>query len=331
MEHKVMMVGHGVISKTYLDAIKKIDGMAVVGVLGRDMEKVEKYAKENGIPRYDTDFTRLADAAQASMVIVCTPNAVHYQNVLDAASRGLHILCEKPLHIIPDKQNEMIAVCRKNNVKLGISFMRRFSKHIKYVKDFIDAGKLGKILVMDVYIKLWRKTEYYTASSWHGTSEIDGGGPYMQQGSHMIDVAVWLAGGYDKVIASRMFTLYHPIKVEDHGYAIVRYANNAVGVIEASTVCKGQGVDRIEISASGGTIHLDGQGICHWNVEDHEQPDFSGENDVFCALVKDFKEAIENDRDPFVTGESAKHAVELINKIYDMNDQQSYYKTCRKT
>lgn len=317
MVHKVIMIGHGGISKKYLDAIKNIKDIEVVSVLGRNKEKVKQYAEENLIAYHGIDFNELRKISKPSIAIVCTPNAVHYQNVIDAASGGLHVLCEKPLHIIPEKQNEMIKICKDNNVKLGVSFGRRFLSHMKYVKDFIDRGNLGKIFVIDAFIKVWRDSTYYTESSWHGTREIDGGGPFIQQGSHIIDLAIWFGNGYKEVTASTFFTLYHPIKVEDHGYAIIKYANGAVGIIEASTVCKGQSDNKIEISGTNGTIHLDFNGICYWNVENHEKPDLPSNENVFYEQLLDFKNAIESNKEPFVTGESAKQSVELINEIYN--------------
>ena len=319
MKHKILLFGHGIISKAYIKAIKTINDMEIVAVLGQNQKRVQEYASEHSIPYHGTDFNELVNAAHPSMVIICTPNAVHYQNVIDSAHRGLHILCEKPLHISINKQNEMIELCKKNAVKLGVCFGRRFLNHMKYVKDMIESETLGKILVIDAFIKLWRDSTYYTESSWRGSFEIDGGGPFIQQGSHIIDLALWFGSGYQEVMASRLFTLYHPIPVEDHGYAVIKYANDAVGIIEASTICKGQRSNRIEISGTKGTIHLDFNGILLWDVEDHEKPDFPSNNNVCYLQLMDFKQAVENDTQPYITGESAKQAVELITDIYQKN------------
>ncbi len=316
MKHKVIIIGHGTISRKYLAAIGNLDDMAVVSVLGRNAEKVKLYAEKNGIPYHGTNLEELVNISKPSIALICTPNATHYQNVLDAASCGLHVLCEKPLHIDPEKQNEMLEYCKNNDVKLGVCFGRRFIRHIRYVKDFIDSGKLGKILVIDAFIKLWRDSKYYTESSWHGCPEIDGGGPFIQQGAHIIDLALWFGGGYQNVISSDLFTLHHPVAVEDHGYAVIKYRNDAVGFIEASTVCKGQNDNRIEISGTNGSIHVNFTEICHWQVDGCKKPDFSSEENIFYEQLKDFKNSIDNNEAPFVNGESAKLATELIAELY---------------
>ena len=319
MRHRILLVGYGTISKQYVSVIKELSNMDITGVAGRDIEKVKLFAQENGIEHYGTDIMNVAEAATATIALICTPNAAHYQGVKEAANCGLHVLCEKPLDIYPEKQDEMIDICRNNNVKLGVCYRLRMLEHFRFVKDFIDAGKLGKVLVIDAYIKLWRESNYYTSSSWHGRPDIDGGGPFIQQGSHFIDLAIWFGKGYKRVVSSNLYTLLHPIQVEDHGYAIVEYGNGAIGMIQASTICKGNNVfsSTIEISGTKGSIVLGDKDILGWDVEGCAKPDIKYTGDVFDKQFIDFADAIDNNREPFINGESAKVSVELINEIYN--------------
>jgi len=316
MEHKVLIVGPGMISETYIDRIHKIDGMTTVGVVGRDLQKTKQYAQTKEIPIYGTDISEVTAECNATMTIICTPNATHYENVLAAAELGLDILCEKPLHIHPEKQNEMTTICHQKNLKLCVCFMRRFHRHIRYVKELLDSEKLGKIKIIDVCFKDYRDSNYYSDSSWHGTWQLDGGGPFIQQASHIIDIALWFAGGFSKVIQAATFTLLHPIEVEDHGYAVVQFANDAVGVLQASTACRYFFANQISISAERGGITVDFEGIKHWHVEGIKAPMFQEDDDVFMELLLDFKDAIESNREPFVSTQSSNSVVELIYEIY---------------
>lgn len=321
MEQRVLLVGPGAISRKYLEVMARVDGMSCVGVVGRDPGKTLSFAAEHGIQYHGVSIAEVARASGATMALVCTPNAAHYEAVITAARLGLHVLCEKPLEITPERQHEMIRVCRENQVRLGVGFSNRFLGHLRYLKDLLDSGALGRVLVMDVRMRNWRDSSYYTQSSWHGTADVDGGGPFIQQGSHLIDLALWLGQGFATILAARRFTVLHPIEVEDHGYAVVKYGNGAVGVIEASTVCRGQQANEIEVYGEKGSLAVSFAGITDWNVEGVERPAFPGEGRenksmLFAELLADFKEAVETGREPFISGESGKLAVELIQAIY---------------
>lgn len=323
MEIRVLLAGHGEISKTYLNTIKRIENMSIVGVVGRNKDRAKNFAKEYSIPFYGTNIKSLAHKSNANMIIICTPNEHHYQGVLDAADCGLHILCEKPMHFSPDRQNKMIEVCKKSGIKLGVCYRREFMKTYSITKEYIDSGKLGKILFIDTFMKFWRNPEYFTESSWHGKPELEGGGAFMQQGTHYVDISVWLGSGFKKVIKSHLFNLHQPISMEDHGYAIVEYMNGAVGVIEVSSVSKNNPyVSKLEITGTNGSILIINDKVTYWNVEGYDMPDFTDDMDAFEKQLRDFKEAIEYNREPLVNGDNGKIAVELVNEIYL---QQSYF------
>ncbi|MCT8138492.1 Gfo/Idh/MocA family oxidoreductase [Anaerobacillus sp. CMMVII] len=316
-KHKILLIGHGGISTKYLDAFSMINNTEIVGVVGRNEEKVQVFAKAHNISVYGTDIETVATLSGATAAVICTPNAHHYEGVMVASKLGLHCLCEKPLHISPSKQEEMIASCKTNNVKLAVSYMRRFISHFPFIKEVIDSGKLGRIMVVDASIKNYRKKEYY--ESWHGTMDLDGGGPFIQQGSHLIDLALWLCGGYQQVLEAKRFQVYHDIETEDHGYAIVQYNNGAIGMITASTATPGLNSEYIEISGTKGSIKANYQGIIAFEVENLVLPEnisVDAEKSNFTKLAEDFIHAIETDTEPFINGESAKIATELVAEIY---------------
>lgn len=321
MGQRILLVGPGSISKKYMEVISSLEDITTVGVVGRRAQMTKDYADKYNIPHYGTNIKDVANRAKPTMALITTPNATHYEGVIESAKLGLDVLCEKPLHIQTEKQEKMIRICKENGVKLGVGFSYRLLKVMQYLKNLIESGNLGKVLVIDARLKTWRKKEYYTQSSWHGTYKIDGGGPFIQQGIHIIDLALWLGNGYREVISAERFNLYHSIEVEDHGYGVVRYGNGAVGMIEVSTVTKGYNFNEVEISGTRGSITVSFEGIVRWNIDGREKPDIKEEDDikstVFKRLLLDFKEAIEQDREPFINGESGKIAVDFVNELYN--------------
>lgn len=254
------------------------------------------------------------------MVLLCTPNAHHYEGVIESARLGLHVLCEKPMHFSPEKQDEMIRVCKKHGVKLGVCYRREFMKIYMVLKDFIQSGKLGKVLYVDTFMKFWREPEYFTELSWHGKPELEGGGSFMQQGVHYIDIAAWLCNGWKRIITGRLFTLHQPTVCEDHGYTVIEYANNAIGVIEISSVTKNNPyVSRLEISGTKGSITITNDKITYWAVDGYEMPEIYDPINPFEKQLRDFKDAILLNREPVVNGDWGKTAVDIVNEIYNVS------------
>lgn len=316
--HRIILIGHGNISEKYVSAAARCGEKAVLaGVVGRNADKCQGFAEGHGIPVWGTSIADVAERAGATLAVICTPNALHYEGVMEASRLGLHCLCEKPLDIEPERQREMVESCRRHGVKLGVSYMRRFIPHIQALKAWLESGQLGRIMVVDAVIKHFRPKEYY--DSWHGTWELDGGGPFMQQGSHLLDMVLWLAGGYREVLSAQTFQAYHEIETEDHGYAMIRYGNGAVGMIEASTASAGMKKEYVEITGTKGTITADYDGIVSFRVPGVEEPawpEAKPNDELFVDLLDNFLTSVEDDREPFITGEAAALATELAVDIY---------------
>ncbi len=319
-KHRVILIGHGGISLSYLRAFSSIEGVAIVGVVGRDSENARRYATKHGIPFSGINVGEVAQHSSATAAIICSPNAAHFEGVIAASRAGLHCLCEKPLDIAPSKQLLMIESCRAHDVKLAVSYMYRFSNHMKYIKGILDSGELGRITAIDVSLKHFREKEYY--SSWHGTKELDGGGPFIQQASHIIDLVLWLSGGFREIISAKRFQIYHDIETEDHGYAVIHYNNGAIGMIQASTACKGLNQETIEISGTEGSITTNFLEIKSFHVTGLQKPKceegFRGNEQLFERLAVDFIQSIDENRLPFINGESAARTTEFICAIYDV-------------
>ena len=311
-----VIIGPGYISRRYVEKIKAIKQANVVAVVGRDEDRTQQYAYKHDVPICGTDLKTIVRKAGPQAAIICTPNAYHHDTVLMAAELGLHCICEKPLDISRERQDEMVDKCRRRGVALAVSYIHRFHEHLRHIKSLIDSGALGDILVVDAAMKIFREPDYYAKSSWHGTTEIDGGGPFMQQGSHLIDLVLWLAGEYREILDAKRFNVFHDIEVEDHGYAVIRYKCGAVGMIEVSTACRGMNKNTIEIVGTRGHVIADFERIIRFEVEGSELPQWGAKADAFSQLITDFIESIALNRDPFVTGESAKAATELILDIY---------------
>jgi predicted dehydrogenase len=322
------LIGAGNIAAKYADAFGKIEKASLVGVVTRNPQKARAFAEKHNLSHWATDIKTFFDSTDVDAVVIATPSGLHAEGAIEAAKFGKHVLCEKPLDITLEKIDAMTAACKKANVKLACSFQFRTFEHNKITCDAIRSGKLGEIYIANAFLKNYRGQEYYDSGAWRGTWALDGGGPFMQQGAHTVDLMVWMMGRAKRVCA-RIKTVAHNIEVEDMGHAIVEYENGAQGLIEASTVVVPGYPNRLEFHGEKGSIILSESEIVDWQVEGVEKPAFegttqaSGSKDPMAIgtighqkLIADFVDAIQQDRPPLVTPESARLSVELIQAVY---------------
>jgi predicted dehydrogenase len=263
--------------------------------------------------------------------------------VIAAAQAGKHVFCEKPLEVKHGRMTEMIQACRDASVKLGCVFQSRTSPGAIQARRAIADGLLGQMTLGDAYLKAYRSQAYYRSAGWRGTWALDGGGALMNQGVHGVDSLLWLMNDDVESVFARAGHKVRDIEVEDTAVACLQYKGGAYGVIEATTSCNPGEERRIELHGKLGTICLSGRGssseITRWAVtteEDGRAKDAAGagtggsdttvgdpgaltaENHAW--LLQDLVEAIRDDREPFVTGESARKAVDLILAIYESSN-----------
>lgn len=320
---KFVIYGSGNIANTYVNAINKNPSSEVIAVISRSLKSPSNFPN---IP----SFKLLKDVNENfDAVIICTPNHFHHISAIEAAELGKHVLCEKPIDISIESSEMMIDACRKNNVKLGVSYQRRFSSDNPIVKKLIEGNKLGKIFSVDLSVKNYRDDAYYNSAEYRGTYKIDGGGPFMQQASHYIDLYIWYFGKPAKLV-SKLNTFIHDIEVEDHGAVICSHDNGLISTITCSTATKPGFPAKMEIYTDKGYLIIENDIITHWKIDGLENPskqnNFNRHTGSATALVEDttnhellindFIDAINNNREPLISGEEAKLATEMILEIY---------------
>jgi len=328
------VIGCGVIAPFHITGIKSAKGAKLVAVCDEVEAKARKLAKEHKVDWY-TDYKKMLKRDDIHVVNLCTPSSMHSGQAVAAAKAGKHVLTEKPMATTLKKADAMIKACRDNKVKLGCIFQRRISEPFKTVKKALDKGALGKLTLGDFYIKYYRSQAYYDSAGWRGTWKYDGGGALMNQCIHLIDLVQWYMGPVAKVYGLAR-TLARKIEVEDTSASVVEFKNGAIGVIEGTTsVFPPTITHRIELHGQKGTIIIEGEGLKLWKVQGRggkEIDKLKGrkKGDVSKAItnptdfsagghgiqVKDMVRAVQNNREPMITGEDGRKALELIMAIY---------------
>lgn len=320
---RYVLVGTGNISNTYVAALAQLPGSELVGGVsrtGRALPAAPDLPCWSSLALVDQPF----DA-----VILATPNGLHHQGAIEAAALGKHVLTEKPLDISLAAMDQMMAACAEAGVTLAVCYQRRTSPDNRAVKALLDAGTLGRIYAADLAAKFYRDQAYYDSGDYRGGMALDGGGPFMQQACHNLDIYSWFFGLPTQVV-SMLGTFAHQIEAEDHGAALMRHAGGMIGTVVASTATRPGFAARLEIHAERGSLMLTDDAISFWDIEAvanpadrafeyaHQGATSAAVTDTSAhkAILRDFEAAVREVREPIASAASARLTTELILQIY---------------
>ena len=188
---KLAIIGVGSISMTHLEAYSKIDDVEVYAFCDINPERLEFMGKKYGVSRLYTDEAEmLAALPEIDAVDVCTWNAAHAPCSIMALEAGKHVFCEKPMATTAEAAMAMKAAADKAGKLLMIGFVRRFGTDCNLVKDFVESDRLGEIY----YAKASYLRRNGNPGGWFGNKALSGGGPLIDLGVHVIDLARYLMG-----------------------------------------------------------------------------------------------------------------------------------------
>jgi len=324
----VGLIGGGNISETHARASREIPGLEISAVFGTNRERVSRLAEKFGSAPFD-DFAKFLAHRPMDFVAIGSPSGLHAEHGITAAGRGLHVLTEKPLDINTAQADALIAAARDAGVKLGVFFQDRLKADLMQVKEWMDAGSLGKLILADARVKWFRPESYYGDSRWRGTLRLDGGGALINQAIHTVDVLLWMCGDVSAVEAVRR-TALHKIEAEDTLAAILEFHNGAIGTLQATTSVYPGYPRRLELTGTAGTVIIEHDRLLAADLR-HPPEDFrSMGNDQNAsassatvsdvrghrAVLEDFVHAIETNTTPRCSGVEGRRSVALIEAIY---------------
>ncbi len=334
------IIGCGNISAVHAQALEHIKGAKLVAVADVRQENADKMADEYGAVAY-TDYKAMLEREDVHAVSLCVPSGMRVEIAADCAAAGKHILSEKPLEVSTERIDQILEATDKHQVYLGCIFQSRYSDDSQRIREALDAGRFGELVLGDAYIKWYRSPEYYASGAWRGTRKLDGGGCLMNQGIHQIDLLQWFMGPVKTVQAQTTRRLHKGLEVEDLATAMLEFQSGAFGVIEGSTAIWPGHPARIEVHGSEGSAVLEDGKLRQWQFSERQEADSeveaalheesalgSGAGDPLASLkieghlrnIRDFVQSIAQGKEPVLNGREGRHAVELIEAIYQAAD-----------
>jgi predicted dehydrogenase len=268
------IVGVGAIAHTHAQAIKALAAshdVRLVGVLARQLEKAEAFARTHDIPLATGQPDGFFAHPDIQVVCITTPSGAHLEPSLRAIAAGNHLVVEKPLEITLARVDTLLDAADKAGAHVEGIFQARFTEGARTLKDAVAAGRFGRLCLCSAYVKWHRSAEYY--GGWKGTLAIDGGGAVMNQSIHAIDLLQWIAGMPAEVFAWKARRVHLGIEAEDTACASLKFADGALGAFEATTAAYPGWERRIEICGEYGSAAIEDEKIVRWDFRDARPED----------------------------------------------------------
>lgn len=328
---KFALVGCGRIAKRHAELLGsgQVGHARLAAVCDIVPSKAEAIGKQFAVPHY-ADMHKMLAVEDIDVVVVLTESGNHAKHVIELARYGKHIVVEKPMALTLDDADAMIEACERAGVRLFVVKQNRFNVPVVKVREALEAGRFGKMVMGTVRVRWCRPQSYYDQDSWRGTWALDGG-VLTNQASHHIDLLEWMMGEVDSVFAMTRTALVD-IEAEDTAVVAVRFRNGALGVIEATTAVRPKDLEgSISLLGETGTAVIGGFAVNKletWNFTAAEP----GDDDVMTrysvnppnvygfghqAYYEHVVQCLESGERHLVDGLQGRKSLELINAIYE--------------
>ncbi|MDR0341542.1 MAG: Gfo/Idh/MocA family oxidoreductase [Nocardiopsaceae bacterium] len=326
------IVGCGVISASHADAVAALAALGrarLVAVTDTDPSRAAAVARERGCAA-EPGLAALVSRDDIDVVCVCVPSGLHAEVGTEAAKAGKHLVIEKPMDVALAAADRLIEAARGAGVQLTVISQHRFDPGPAELRRLLDHDALGQLVLGEAATKWHRTQAYYDSAAWRGTWALDGGS-LLNQGIHYADLLRWCMGPVTEVTAT-FATRAHSVETEDIALAMLRFASGALGTIVTTTAAFPGSAQRLEITGTEGTVVIEDGRITRRALAAPE-PGGTGPGgaapggagtasrdpaaSAHAVQIADLLAAIDEGRQPSVTGQDGRAALELACAVYE--------------
>ncbi len=300
---------------SFLPALLIAQRSKLVSIYSHDLKRAKnlalKFGAHNSFDDFDTFLT-----SDIEVVYISSVNSDHYWQVLKAAKAGKNILCERPIALNSVQIEEMIKVCKEQNIILMINHLHRFHPLVQKAKELINNQMLGKI----VSISATYNIDVSPGDNFRFKKELSGGGVLRDLGGQMIDLLRFFGGNIIDVKAY-MDNVVYKSDVEDFASAIVKFEKNGYGYFNISYNTK-KAHNRIEILGYNGSLAIENF-LGKKNLATKLIIDLQGEGkkmfrkrtNKLLFMIRSVQKTFLKNEPPLVTGEDGLKNMLIIEKI----------------
>ncbi|PCI02490.1 MAG: oxidoreductase [Hyphomicrobiales bacterium] len=325
------LVGCGRIAKRHSEllGLDQIPGAQLVAVCDIVKSKAVMIGDRFNVPAF-TDMHDMMSGGDIDVVVVLTESGHHAKHIKELAKYGKVLVVEKPMALTLNDADAMIAVCEASGSRLFVVKQNRFNVPILKLREALDEGRFGNLIMGTVRVRWCRDQSYYDQDPWRGTWAMDGG-VLTNQASHHIDLLEWMMGEVESVFAKSTTALVD-IEAEDTGVVLLKFKSGALGLIEATTAARPKNLEgSISLLGATGTVEVGGFAVNKlrtWNFADGRQEE-EGLMETYSVnppnvygfghemYYKHVVDCLVNDKPQSVDGHEGRKSIQLINAIYE--------------
>ncbi len=312
------LIGCGDIARRkVVPAIQNGQDSSLISACRADSDKAESFAREFNIPKWSAHWEDSVKDADINNVYVATPVHLHAEQTIAAAEAGKNVLCEKPMALNSADCIKMIDACKANSVKLGIAYYRHFYPAVNRIKELISSGEIGEVVTVQAENFENFNLPPGAPRYWFLRKELSGGGPMMDMGCHRIEVFTNIFGPIASTEAYHNNAAFLR-EVEDITTAHFTFESGAAAVLISAHAIR-EPRDTLRIFGSKGSINvpnLNAGTLDIYNGESSRVEKYPNPDNTHQPLIDDFLQALEQDRDPAVDGETGKSINMILDEIY---------------
>ena len=246
---KIGIIGFGKMGQIRAGAIKSNENGRVDSIF--DINRIPNPGKA----KVANSAEEIIENPGIDAVFICTPNFLNKPLTITALEQGKHVFCEKPPAFNAAEVEEIRAAEAASGKKLMYGFNHRHHSSIKHMKTLIDSGEYGNILWMRG--RYGKSVDKNFFQNWRAKKELAGGGILLDQGIHMLDLFLYLAGDFNEVQAM-VSNLYWKLDIEDNVFAIFRNNENGIVAQLHSTMTQWRHLFSLEVFLEKGYLVLNG-------------------------------------------------------------------------
>ena len=264
------VVGTGGLGTALGRRIHESDHGQVVAVADVSAENRNRAADELGVPedaRYEEYESLLEDDIDA--VVIATPHTLHYEQVVAALDRGLHVLCEKPLTTDLDHARELVRLAETGEEVLMVGYQRHVSPAYVAAAEWIDSHARPKFITAEI-TQNWITAQI---GQWRSNPDLSGGGQLYDTGSHLVDAVLWTTGLTPTHVSAEMVFHDDERRVDTQAMVNVGFEGGTVASISVSGDAP-RVREHIHFWGDDGAIYIDG---VEWNQRELTEIDLEGE------------------------------------------------------
>jgi UDP-N-acetyl-2-amino-2-deoxyglucuronate dehydrogenase len=330
---RIAIIGLGMAVTPHARSLADLhDRVEVAYAFSRSGARRRAFAERFAFPLAD-DLGSIERDPSIGAVMILTPPSTHLELVERFAAAGKHILLEKPLERSTERAEALVAAAESAGVRLGVVFQHRFREASLALRARQEQGGLGALAAVNVICPWWRPQSYYDEPG-RGTLARDGGGVLITQAIHTLDLLLSLTGPVAEVAAICGTTSTHRMETEDFAGAGLRFANGALGALLATTAAYPGFPERIELIGTRSTAVLFAGSLAVHHHDGRverlgeEQATGAGADpmafphDAHRALLADFLDALDQDRDPKASGREALKVHRFIDAVLQSSQER---------